>query len=39
MKNILKYTLIYILVVIVLFGALVLTSKIPKEKIYSNLKK
>ena len=38
MKNILKYTLIYILVVIVLFGALVLTSKIPKEKIYGNLK-
>ena len=34
MKSIFKYVLTYIFVVLVLFGALVLTSKIPKEKIY-----
>lgn len=38
MKNILKYILTYIIVVIILFGTLVLTSKIPREKIYNNLK-
>ena len=32
MKSIFKYVLTYIFVVLVLFGALVLTSKIPKEK-------
>ena len=38
MKNILKYVLTYIFVVLVLFGTLVLTSRIPRDKIYNNLK-
>lgn len=38
LKNILKYILIYVITVSILFGALVITSKIPKEWIYNNLK-
>jgi len=38
MKNILKYILIYIITVSILFAALILTTKIPKELIIDNLK-
>lgn len=38
MKSIFKYVLTYIFVVLVLFGTLVLTSRIPRDKIYNNLK-
>lgn len=38
MKNILKYILIYFITVIILFTALTLTTKIPKELIIDNLK-
>lgn len=36
-KNIIKYTLIFIITVFILFSALVLTSKIPKSAIIKNL--
>lgn len=37
-KNIIKYVLIYIIAVIILFSTLVLTNKIPKKLIIDNLK-